>query len=81
MQEYQSRHKWKSTKPCVCVDDCVLVRDKNKKRNEWPVGRVVVVKPSTDGLVRSVIVKIDCTLYERAITDLVMLIPSSSHDC
>ena len=81
MQEYQSRHKWKSTKPCVCVDDCVLVRDKNKKRNEWPVGRVVVVKPSTDGLVRSVIVKIDRTLYERAITDLVMLIPSLSHDC
>ena len=82
------RHKWKSAKPCVAVNDVVLIRDKNQPRNQWTMGRVSSVSPSQDGLVRSVTLSIpplpgkdQSRSIVRGITDLILLIPSELHGC
>ena len=88
LQNLTRRHKWKKVSPCISVDDVVLVRDKSTKRNQWPLGRVTELRLSDDGLVRSVTLQIaplanskTPRLITRAITDLVLLIPSSAHKC
>ena len=66
----------------------VLVVDNNLSRNQWPLGRIVSVKSSSDGLVRSAKIRIatrknsdvsnfDSTVIERPIVKLVKLL---SHD-
>ena len=83
-----SRHKWKTRTPCISVGDVVLVRDKNLSRNQWAVGRVSSVRPSQDGLVRSASVDLppipgrnQIRTLVRGITNLVLLVPSESHQC
>ena len=82
MAELQRRRKWKKTRENIKKDDLVLIRVKNCKRNEWPVGRVNEVKYSKDGLVRSaeVVVKrtspdaeVKTFTYLRPIGELVLL--------
>ena len=75
------RRKWKRRRPCVQVGDLVLLRDKQKHRNNWPMGRVTEVKKSKDGLVRSASLRLaplpnsnKPRFTTRAITDLVLLI-------
>ena len=82
------RHKWKTRKPCISTNDIVLVKDKQLPRNTWPLGKVISTKQSKDGLVRSVFIKIpplpgkkDARCINRAINDLVLLIPSTTHQC
>ena len=86
LHSLQLRHKWKKARPCVSEGDFVLIKTKNVLRNRWTTGRVSSVKPSADGLVRSVSLVIpplpgsDKTrTIQRAIADLVMLLPSQSH--
>ena len=50
----QSRSKWNAKAPNLKVGDVVLVKDENLPRSQWNLGRVTVVFPSDDGLVRSV---------------------------
>ena len=54
----QQRQKWTSVSPNLAVGDIVLVADLDVKRNRWPMGRIAEVKPSADGLVRKVGVKV-----------------------
>ena len=82
----QRRHKWTIKKPCIAVNDIVMIRDKNSKRHDWPVGKVKSVKYSQDGLVRSVCVLLQPLNtggpkreVDRAITDLVLIYPSQHH--
>ena len=73
LQSLQSRRKWKSPARNVQIGDIVLVRDSSLRRH-WPIARVIDVKPSPDGLVRSV--QIQTTTggrLRRAIQDLVLL--------
>ncbi len=62
----QERQKWNSKEPNLKVDDLVLVMDENYPRGQWPVGRVVEMKVSEDGLVRAVNVKTSSTVITRA---------------
>jgi hypothetical protein len=62
----QERQKWNSKEPHLKVDDLVLVMDENDLRGQWPVGRVVEMKVSEDGLVRAVNVKTSSTVITRA---------------
>ena len=48
------------------VGDLVLLADKSFPRGKWPLGQVVEVMPSRDGLVRTVRVKMSCTVATRA---------------
>ncbi|XP_024116301.1 uncharacterized protein LOC112137986, partial [Oryzias melastigma] len=54
----QSRQKWQQKRPNLKEKDVVLLKDKQLKRNEWPMGIVVKTLPSKDGVVRKVEVKV-----------------------
>ena len=54
LQNLQRRTKWVDTRRSLAVGDVVLLKDASKKRYEWPIARVVAVKLSADGLVRTV---------------------------
>ena len=84
----QARHKWKRTRPCIAAGDLVLVRSKNSPRNTWCTGRVSSVRRGHDDLVRTVSLIIPplpgsskTRIIERAISDLVLLLPAPSHYC
>ncbi len=80
-QEYlvtlQKRHKWTDDKPNIQVDDVVLMKDNQAKRNDWPIGLVVKTLPSKDNKVRKVEVKIvrqgTTKTFIRPISELVFL--------
>lgn len=79
LQHLQKRQKWTYAKRSLMVGDVVLLRSKSEKRNFWPLGKVIAVKYSTDGLVRSVTVLVaHGRSYERPISELVLLVPSDS---
>ena len=48
------RHKWFRPNPSLAVGDLVVVREKMKKRSNWPVLLVASVRKSADNRVRSV---------------------------
>jgi len=65
------------------------MREKNLKRNCWPLAMIEEVKVSSDNLVRSARIKVirpkehsSVTFYERPICELILLIknPNSSVD-
>lgn len=78
MSMLQSRQKWHTKKPNLKEGDVVLLKDKQARRNEWSMGRVVKVYQSDDGLVRKVDVKVTSHLpsktYLRPISELVLLL-------
>ena len=80
-----ARQKWRKPSPCLAVGDVVLIKEKNLARNAWPLGRISATKPSSDGLVRKVILTLpplpgrtSTRSVERAVTDLVLLLPNSA---
>ncbi|XP_028404812.1 uncharacterized protein LOC114527378 [Dendronephthya gigantea] len=62
----QIRQRWTERKENLKVGDLVLLMDKNYRRGQWPLARVVEVFPSEDGLVRSVNLKTSSTVVTRA---------------
>ena len=58
LQNLQKRSKWNEIRRNAAVDDIVLLVDENAHRSFWKMGRIVAVKVSDDGLVRSVTVKL-----------------------
>ena len=85
----QKRAKWFKIKKNMKPGDLIMLRDKTGPRNSWPLGRVVSVKKSADGLVRSVEVVIkktspDGTLktfsYSRPISEIVFLSSTGAHE-
>ena len=51
----------------------VLIVDDDVPRGQWPLGRVLGVKHSADGLVRTVKLKVRGTTFERPVTKLVKI--------
>ena len=77
LQELQERSKWTKRKPCIAVDDIVLIKSKSEPRNSWPMAVVQEVKVSKDGLVRSALVRVSRgtkKVLNRAVCDLVVLV-------
>ena len=76
----QQRQKWTSSPPNIQVDDIVLVTDLDAKCCQWPMGRIVEVHPSDDGIVRKVSVKVNSsdTPLLRPINKLVLLMKKPS---
>lgn len=74
----QCRRKWHSTRPNLQQGDVVLLKDPLVKRNQWPMGVIAKVHPSSDGLVRKVEVKVvkdgKAKVYFRSVTDVVLLV-------
>ena len=75
----QQRQKWTAVRPNLRVDDIVLVADLDCPRNQWPLGRIVEIYPSNDGLVRKVSVKVASSQepLSRPVAKLVLLLKSS----
>ncbi|XP_055017008.1 uncharacterized protein LOC129411104 [Boleophthalmus pectinirostris] len=69
----QSRQKWQRNKPNLKEKDIILLKDKQLKRNEWPMGIIVKTLPSKDGVVRKIEVKVarnkTMKIFSRPISD------------
>ena len=76
LQSLQTRNKWINPKRNFCVGDVVLLKDSGVKRQQWPMGKVVKVFPSADGLVRSVELKVPSATQalKRPIQKVVLLV-------
>lgn len=53
LKSLQPRLKWNEVKSNLRVDDIVIMND-DSLRNQWPLGRIVKVMKSKDGMVRKV---------------------------
>lgn len=73
----QYHHKWHTARPNLQLGDVVLLKDPLAKRDQWPMGGIVKVFPSSDGHVRKVEVKVvkdgNVRVYLRPITDVLLL--------
>ena len=79
LRSVDQRRKWKKQRRNLHVGDVVLIRDKCA-RNLWPMGLVTETHPDRNGFVRRVTLRRSsedgkCRSVERAITDVVLLIP------
>ena len=54
LQMLQVRHKWVWPKKNLTVGDIEISKESEEARRKWPVGKIVEVYPSQDGLVRKV---------------------------
>ncbi|XP_062557462.1 uncharacterized protein LOC134222328 [Armigeres subalbatus] len=71
--EISRRTKWFSPSKPIAIGDVVIIVDSTFPRNCWPKGRVVSVKTSSDGQVRSATVQTTSGLYDRPATKLAVL--------
>ena len=71
----QTRQKWFKDRPNLKVGDAVILKQKNVRRNQWEIARIVSVSPSTDGVVRSCTIKTPKGVYRRPVNLLVPLTP------
>ena len=69
------RQKWNTQQRNMKVGDVVFVMDDNIIRNQWKLGRIVTVKLSEDGKVRTVSVKLSSrVILERPVHKLILLV-------
>ena len=88
LSSLQERRKWRYKRRNIKVNDIVLLKEKNLKRNYWPTGIITAVKTSRDDFVRSITVTVSTTLngkivkksFDRPISEIVLLVPSTTSD-
>jgi hypothetical protein len=68
----KARQKWTKQTVNLKVDDVVLIVE-NCRRSDWPIGRILEVFPSADGLVRKVRVQTRASSLVRPVTKLCLL--------
>ena len=73
LPELQRRSKWLKIRESLAIGDLVLILNENTPRGLWPLGVVVEVFPSKDGLIRSVKVRTKVTELVRPISKIVFL--------
>ena len=80
LQSLQERNKWNKVRRNFCVNDIVLLKDGNVRRQHWPMGRIIQVFPSEDGLVRSVELKVPSATMplRRPVQKLVLLVEAQT---
>lgn len=78
----QARQKWQSTPPELLEKAVIMVADPQLPRALWPIGHVIKVHRSDDGLVRSADVNVNGRVYTRPVARLVVLpaVPSEDSD-
>lgn len=74
----QNRQKWQCSRPNLKEGDIILLKEKQLKRNEWPMGIVMKALPSRDGVVRKMEVKVTrdkaVKTFCRPISDCILLL-------
>lgn len=78
----QTRHKWQSNPPGLLQNAIVMIVDPQLPRALWPIGQVVKIHRSDDGLIRSADVKVNGHVYTRPVARLVVLpaVPAEGKD-
>lgn len=80
----QSRRKWRTERPNLQVGDLVLLRNKDARRNEWPVGRITTIQQGLDSKVRKVELRIvkdgKDKIFQRPVSELVLLFSPNEND-
>ena len=69
----QQRHKWKTQQQNLAVGQLVLLHDNNLPPFKWRLGRISMVHPGFDDVVRVVTVKTASGDVKRAVTKLAPL--------
>ena len=69
----QERRRWCRLQPNLKPGDIVAVIDDAEPRARWPLGRVIEVQPSADGLVRKVCVQVGSSRFSRPVGRLILL--------
>lgn len=85
LMELQKRNKWYNVRKNLKVNDMVLIMEENTPPSVWPLGRIVEVYTSADGLVRSAKIliatskqnSITTTMLKRPIQKLCVLLPDA----
>ena len=78
----QERQKWRIPNHKISIGDVVLLKGR-AKRNDWPLGRILELETSEDGLIRRVKVKLGSrhgrpsAILERSIRDVILIVPNS----
>jgi len=63
LPELTKRSKWFKEKRSLKVSDVVIYVDNTLLRKKWPIGRIVKVFPSADGMIRKVELKTKSGIY------------------
>lgn len=78
LSNLQNRRKWTDTRPNLKEGDVVLLRDKSVHRNQWPLAVIEEVLPSSDEVVRKVIIRLvrdgRNVTYTRPVNELILLV-------
>ena len=78
LQTLQPRRKWLHDMPNVKEGDIVLLKQNYSIRNQWPMGVIETVIPSSDDKTRKVVVRISKdgkrVSYTRPISEVIILI-------
>ena len=78
LHNLQQRSKWQLHKRNFMVGDVVIIKDGGDVRNNWQMGRITQIHPSSDGDVRSCTIKTSCSqTLLRPISKIVLLVESS----
>ncbi|XP_003369041.1 conserved hypothetical protein [Trichinella spiralis] len=79
-QEYvttlTTRGRWRKTQQEPRVGDIVLVHEPSTAWIKWPIGRIIEIHPSEDGVVRSATVKTRQRTVTRSARSLLLVEPS-----
>lgn len=69
----QVRSKWQNKQNNIIVGDIALVQEQNYPPTHWPLARVIATHPGSDGLVRSVTLRLANSTLRRPIHKLAIL--------
>ena len=69
----QSRQKWNRERENITVGTVVLIADEQLPRALWRVGTVSSIIPSSDGRIRTAVVKVIDHTYTRPVARLIRL--------
>ena len=80
LPQLTERARWNDKTPNFKKGELVLVKDDDLKRNKWPLGRIIDIKPGTDGVVRVVTVRMLNGEFVRPVAKLYKLEDNSRYD-
>lgn len=73
LSSLQSRAKWIRPQPNIQIGDLVILRSTTLPPTAWKLGRIELVHPGDDGVVRVVTVRTNVGIYKRPVVKLTVL--------
>lgn len=70
LNELQIRHKWNKDEPNLNQGDAVLIKDKALPCTQWALGRITMLHPGNDGVVRVATIRTAAGEIKRSVKSL-----------